>query len=184
MHGRHGKILPLAQTGKVCSVTRMNEEAKKIIERLGLEPLPQEGGWFRQTWTSTDTLPGGRAAGGAIYFLVTRTDFSALHRLKTAEVWLFHAGDALDHVMFGAEGGTVSVNRLGDDVLAGEVPQLVVPGGMWQGAHLAAGGSQGWALLSCLMVPAWEEKEFELGDRADLLAEFPSARTHIEALTR
>ncbi|MCX6954629.1 MAG: cupin domain-containing protein [Verrucomicrobia bacterium] len=162
----------------------MNEEAKKIIDQLGLEPLPQEGGWFRRTWLSAETLPSGRAAGGAIYFLVTPTGFSALHRLKTEEVWLFHAGDALDHVMFGSETGTVSVNRLGDDVLAGEVPQLVVPGGMWQGAHLAAGGTRGWALLSCLMAPAWEEQEFELGDRTRLLAEFSSARTQIEALTR
>lgn len=162
----------------------MNPEAKKIVERLGLEPLAKEGGWFRRTWTSDETLAGGRAAGGAIYFLITKEGFSALHRLKTSEVWLFHAGDPVDHVMFGSETGTVSVHRLGTDVLAGETPQLVVPGGMWQGAHLATGGSRGWALLSCLMAPAWDETECEFRDRAALLAEYPAARTHIEALTR
>lgn len=165
-------------------MTGMNDEAKKIVAHLGLEPLPNEGGWFRQTWQSAVKLAGGRATGGAIYFLVTPADFSALHRLKTEEVWLFHAGDALDHVILDSQGSTLRVTRLGGDVLAGDVPQLVVAGGTWQGARLAAGGSNGWALLSCVMAPAWGEREFELGERAALSAEFPQAREQIETLTR
>lgn len=168
-----------ARWHKGCCVAAMNEEARRIIAQLKLEPLPHEGGWFRQTWQSAERLAGGRATGGAIYFLVTPADFSALHRLKTEEVWLFHAGDAVEHVMLGR-----GVTRIGGGVLAGEVPQLVVPGGAWQGARLAAGGTHGWALLSCLMAPAWDEREFELGARAALEAEFPAARAQIGALTR
>ena len=59
----------------------MNEEARKIIAQLGLEPLPLEGGWFRRTRVSAVTLDNGRCAESAIYFLVTAVDFSALHRL-------------------------------------------------------------------------------------------------------
>ena len=162
----------------------MNTEAQAIITRLGLAPLPNEGGWFRQTWVSGARLANGRAAGSAIYFLVTPEDFSALHRLKTDEVWFYQAGDALEHVMLVPGGGAGHGTRLGGDVLAGEVPQLVVPGGVWQGARLAAGGRRGWALVGCTMAPAWDEAEFELGSRAGLAGEFPGARAQIDALTR
>lgn len=162
----------------------MNTEAQAIITRLGLAPLPKEGGWFRQTWVSGARWADGRAAGSAITFLVTPEDFSALHRLKTDEVWFFQAGDALEHVRLERGGGAARVTRLGGDVAGGEVPQLVVPGGVWQGARLAVGGRRGWALIGCLMVPAWDEAEFELGSRAGLAGEFPGAQAEIEALTR
>ena len=53
----------------------MNAEAEKIIAQLGLAPLPREGGFFRPSWVSTARLANGRAAGSAIWFLLT-----ALHR--------------------------------------------------------------------------------------------------------
>ena len=162
----------------------MNTEAQAIITRLGLAPLPNEGGWFRQTWVSGARWADGRAAGSAIIFLVTPEDFSALHRLKTDEVWFYQAGDAVEHVRLEPGGGAARLARLGGDVLAGEVPQLVVPGGVWQGARLAAGGRRGWALIGCTMAPAWAEAEFELGSRAGLAGEFPGARAQIDALTR
>jgi predicted cupin superfamily sugar epimerase len=164
----------------------MNDEARRLIAQLSLAPLPHEGGWFRQTWLSTARLADGRPAGSAIYFLVSPGDFSALHRLKTDEVWLFHAGDPLEHLMLDARAGSpvVRITRLGSTVAAGEVPQLVVPGGVWQGARLATGGTRGWALLSCTMAPAWDEREFELGQRERLAGEFPTARAQIDALTR
>ena len=81
-------------------------------------------------------------------------------------------------------GGAIRVTRLGPDVLAGDAPQLAVPGGCWQGARLAPGGTRGWALLGCTLAPAWDEREFELGERAALLREFPGAAAHIAELAR
>ncbi len=69
-------------------------------------------------------------------------------------------------------------------LFAGEVPQLRVPGGTWQGARLAEGASRGWALLSCTMAPAWDEREFELGQRESLAKDYPSVLPQIHALTR
>ena len=80
--------------------------------------------------------------------------------------------------------GAVTVTRMGGEILAGETPQVVVPRRVWQGARLAAGGTRGWALLSCSMAPQWVEAEFSLGAREALTAQFPSARAKIEALTR
>ena len=157
----------------------MSESARKIVEALRLEPLPREGGYFRQTWRD--------AAGSAIYFLLTKPEFSALHRLRTDEIWHFYAGDPVEHVQLTASGAVCT--RLGPEVLAGQVPQLRVPGGVWQGARLPIGwvSSQpprGWALLGCTLAPPWDESGFELGGREALLREFPAQAALIRALTR
>src|SRR2546423_15381517 len=76
--------------------------AEQLIARLQLRPLPLEGGYFRETYRSADqlsaaALPEGygrdKAAGTAIYYLLTPETFSALHRLPTDEVFHFYAGD-------------------------------------------------------------------------------------------
>lgn len=154
----------------------MHELARQLIARLGLEPLPHEGGYFRQTWRSD--------MGSAIYFLLTRDSFSALHRLAQEEIWHFHAGATVEHVQLDPKTGAVRVSRVGPEVLAGETPQLVVPAGVWQGARLAADAAADYALLSCTLAPPWDERGFELGQRAPLRTAFPAAHTWIDALTR
>ncbi|MEO6875582.1 MAG: cupin domain-containing protein [Opitutaceae bacterium] len=163
----------------------MNAEPEKIIARLRLVPLPQEGGFYRQTWTSQAQLANGRAAASAIWFLLTREDFSALHRLKAEELWHFHAGDPVEHVQLDPVSATVQVTLLGADVLAGQVPQLVVSGGVWQGARPNAGtAGNGWTLLGCTVTPAWDDRDFELGARVPLMRDFPQAEELIVGLTR
>ena len=162
----------------------MNARAQEIIDRLGLVPLPLEGGFFRRTWTGPARGAGGRTAGTAIYFLITETGFSALHRLGMDEVWGFHSGDPVEHVQLAPGDAAPRATILGADLTAGQVPQLVVPGGVWQGARLAPAAASGWALLTCFMAPGWDEREFTLGERAELRREFPAAAQWIEGLTR
>lgn len=171
----------------------MNAEAEKIIAHLGLAPLPREGGFFRQTWVSRKRLANGRIAGSTILFLLTPGDFSALHRLEADEIWHFCAGDPVEHVQLDPQDGSARVTSLGSAVLA-EIPEIVVSGGIWQGARVAEGGgrlsgrpgrfSRGWALLACTMVPAWEEKRFTLGQREKLTRAFPAQARLIAAFTR
>ncbi len=159
----------------------MNVEAEKIIAQLGLEPLPVEGGFFRQVWVSAARLPDGRGAASTIWFLLTREDFSAWHRVDAEEVWQFHSGDPVAHLQLTAEAGGLREARLGGPRAA----PLVVPAGAWQAARLAPGpGQHGWALLTCTMAPAWDEKGFELGRRGELVRQFPAAADLIAALTR
>jgi len=172
----------------------MNADAEALIARLGLAPLPHEGGFFRQTWTSPTHLPGGRSAGSAILFVLTDTDFSALHRMPTDELWFSHAGDPVEHVQLLHAPGQPVITCLGDNPLEGHTPQLIVRGGNWQGARILPRNANhssrdsmpthGWSLLSCTMAPAWDEREFTLGQRAELLREFPQAAPWIHALTR
>lgn len=159
--------------------------AAEIIALLQLAPLPDEGGFFRQTYVSARALSGGRAAGTAIYFLITPGGFSALHALRTEEVWHFYAGDPVEHLILDPLSHTGAKTLLGPDLWRGQRPQLVVPAGAWQGARLADGpGAHGWALLGCTMSPGWDAAEFTLGERAALLARFPDWATDILALTR
>ncbi len=162
----------------------MNAEAEKIIARLGLAPLPNEGGFFRQTWVSRDRLADGRPTGSAIYFLLTPEGFSALHQLKTDELWHFYAGDAVEHLQLDPRDNSSRLTTLGPDVLAGQTAQLTVRGGVWQGARLALSKVHGWALLGCTLAPAWDEREFLLGQRAELSVAFPAQAGLIAALTR
>ncbi len=167
----------------------MNAEAEKIIAELGLLPLPHEGGFFRQTWVSKERLADGRAAGSAILFLITTENFSALHRLETDEIWHHCSGDPVKHLQLDPRDGSAKIVHLGPEAPAGTL-QLVVPGGIWQGARLAeiegdsAASTRGWALLSCTMAPAWEEKEFTLGGRKELARAFPSQAAIIASFTR
>lgn len=155
-----------------------------LIAQLGLAPLPHEGGFFRQTWRATETLANGRSAAGAIYFLLTPTDFSALHRLRIVELWHFYAGDPLEHLQLGPAAGASAVTTLGPDLANGQVPQLIVPAGAWQGARPPGGGAHGWTLVGTTTSPAWTEADFELGERAALSRDFPAHGALIAALTR
>lgn len=157
----------------------MNDAVTAIIVRLGLEPLPKEGGFFRQIELSEARLPNGRPVRSVIWFLMTPEGFSALHRMQTPETWVWHEGDAIEHVQLDPRDGSVRVTRL-----AAAQDAVTVPGGVWQGARLAVPLAHGWALLRCAMEPAWAEEEFELGEGGRLAREFPVAAARIAALTR
>jgi uncharacterized protein len=129
-------------------------------------------------------VTGDRRAGSAIYYLLTDGTFSALHALDAGELWHHYAGDAVEHVQFSAGEASPLVRRLGRDVLSGDVPQVDVPPGAWQGARLAPGWSRGWALLGCTVVPAWEERGFALAGADALIARHPGHAALIRALTR
>jgi predicted cupin superfamily sugar epimerase len=154
----------------------MKAEARQIVAALKLEPLPREGGFFRPTWRG--------AGSSAILYLLTPGNFSALHRLQGDEMWHFHAGDAVELVQLDPRDGTVGVVRLGPEVLGRDCPQVLVPAGVWQGARVVAGAGAGWSLVGCTMTPAWDERNFELAVRAELLRAFPAAAVLIRSLTR
>jgi uncharacterized protein len=187
----------------------LHSSAAAVIARLNLQPLPHEGGYFARTWTSRETLPNGRPVGTAIYFLLTPEGFSAMHRVDADELWHFHAGDPVEHlqllpatealptapaasprdasILLGSADvpiGPERITRLGTDLATGELPQLTVPAGIWQGARLAQNARRGWALLSCTMSPGWDDSGFELATRDTLHARYPAHSELISALTR
>jgi uncharacterized protein len=164
--------------------------AREIIDLLGLVPHPAEGGYFKETWRSSesaaaDALPARygapRTFGTAIYYLLSPDTFSAMHRLQSDEVFHFYLGDAVEMLQL-APDGTGRVVAIGSDLERGERPQIVVPRGVWQGSRLREGGNV--ALLGATVSPGFEAADFEHGDRAELSARYPQFAGMIAALTR
>ena len=125
--------------------------AAEIIALLGLERHP-EGGWFKQTFR--DDVPGGRAHSTLIYYLLERGDRSAWHRVDSAEVWHWYAGAPLELRV-----GKTSLT-LGNELLAGQRPQGVVPRGEWQSAQSLGN----WTLVGCTVAPGFEFQYFEMAE--------------------
>ena len=164
----------------------MSTEAESWIEALDLRPHP-EGGLFRETWRSDETLgaralparfAGERSMGTAIYYLLRAGERSRLHRLRADELWHLYAGGPLTLHLF-TEGGDYRRRTLGQDPLAGHAPQLRVPHGCWFGAELPPGVP--FALAGCTVSPGFEYDDFELADRSALLSRHPG---HADVVTR
>ena len=160
----------------------------QLLRYLRLEPLPIEGGYFRQTWSSGDlvSVPGydsPRPAGTAIFYLLTSApdSFSALHRLATGEIYHFYLGDPVEMLLL-AEGAPGRRVILGPDLLGDQHVQYIVPRSVWQGSRLIPGGR--FALLGATMAPGFDARDFTLGRRQELLPRFPEHAALIRELTR
>jgi predicted cupin superfamily sugar epimerase len=163
--------------------------ADEVIRMLGLAPHPSEGGHFRETYRSDLLIPrkalpdayaGARAASTAIYYLLTPSTFSAMHRLTGDEVFHFYLGDPAEMLQL-HPGGTGRRVLLGADLERGMQPQVVVPGSVWQGMRLVSGGR--FALMGTTVAPGFSFDDFEPADRDALLRDFPAHRDMILALT-
>ena len=81
--------------------------AQEIIARLELKPHPVEGGYFRRTYTSQQTVQlerGERAQGTAIYYLLEPGTFSEMHVLESDELFHFYLGDPVEMLQLWPEG--------------------------------------------------------------------------------
>jgi predicted cupin superfamily sugar epimerase len=157
--------------------------ADEIISRLGLQPHPKEGGYFRETWRSAvpvNSTQGPRSAGTAIYYFLTPDSYSAMHRLCTDEVFHFYLGDPVQMLQLWPD-GSVRTLILGIDLRTGQLPQVVVPAGVWQGSFLVEGGRH--ALMGATVAPGFEYADYESGNRSQLVAAYPHAAVLIHRLT-
>jgi len=167
--------------------------AEQVIQALGLQPLPTEGGLFRETYQSSEMIPPAglperypreaRLFGTAIFYLLTNQpdSFSALHCLPTDEIYHFYLGDPLELTLLYPDGESRQV-ILGQSILEGQRLQFSVPCGVWQGSRLVPGGE--FALVGTTMAPGFTPTDYEGGRRDALLADYPGERARILALTR
>ena len=68
------------------------------------------------------------------------------------------------------------MRRVGNDLSAGERPQLLIPGGTFHAARVANGD---YSLLGTSVWLRAEPVDVELGDVEELAAQFPLARDQI-----
>ncbi len=167
----------------------MKEEIDSIIQELNLVPHP-EGGYFRETYRSSDSIPshllenqnqGDRNVCTCIYFLLTSSSFSAFHRIQQDEIWHFYKGAAIELHQI-SPSGHYSKNSIGNNIAEGETPQLVVPGGNWFAAAVPKPDS--YALVGCTVAPGFDFQDFILARRNVLITEFPEHTEVIRKYTR
>ena len=158
--------------------------ADQIKKLLNLNPHPVEGGYFRRTFTSAgnlETSRGPRPQGTAIYYLLEAGVFSEMHVLDSDEIFHFYLGDPVEMLQLFHDGSS-AVLTLGQDLIAGQQVQVLVPAGVWQGMRLIGNGEL--ALLGCSVVPGFNYADYHNASHADLAAKWPEQSDRIRALTR
>jgi predicted cupin superfamily sugar epimerase/mannose-6-phosphate isomerase-like protein (cupin superfamily) len=167
--------------------------AGQLIDHYHMQRIPQEGPWFSLTYTSEDQIDGaalssryaGRAhvTGNAIVVLATRSDFSAMHRLQTDEVWHFYGGSPLEMLLLYPDGHGRKVT-IGPDFLAGDFQQFTVPHGVWQGSAPRESSDGAYSFAGTQLSPGFDYADFEIGYRDQLQREYPAFANDIGRLTR
>ena len=163
---------------------------EKIIEFFGMKPLPDEGGYYVETYRASEKLAGSvlpqryaetRNISTAILYLLTPETFSAMHRLKSDEVFHFYLGDPVTMLLLGPEDNSQIVT-LGQDILNGQKLQQTIPAGTWQGCCLKDGGN--FALMGTTVAPGFEFEDYEQADKKELLEKYPEQKDLVLRLTR
>ena len=161
--------------------------AETVMEILGMKPLQLEGGYFAEMHRSGHLAPehvpwapeDHRSLKTAIYYLLTPDTMSAMHILPGNEIFHHYLGDPVAQLQLFPDGDGQIVT-IGSNLLAGERPQVVVPGGVWQGALLLP-GRYGFALMGTTMAPGFDHRDFQLGDLTTLCERYPDWKSEIAA---
>ncbi|HVZ17390.1 MAG TPA: cupin domain-containing protein [Terriglobales bacterium] len=156
-----------------------------VIRLLDLKPLTIEGGLFRETYRSPQSISlplysGPRSLATAIYYLLTPDTFSRMHRVPGEEIFHFYLGDPVEMLQLNP-GGSGEIITMGHDIASGMKLQHVVPGGWWQGARLKAGGR--FALMGTTMSPGFEYEDYAMPKGEELIAKYRDFAAIIFALT-
>lgn len=165
------------------------DEAEILIETLNLSPHP-EGGYFRETYRCNESIAkehlperydGNRSFSTAIYFLLKGVQFSAFHCLKSDEMWHFYCGSSLSMYCISPDGKRTDT-ILGTGIEKEETPQVIIPAGTWFAATVK--NSSSYSLVGCTVAPGFEFSDFEMGDRKQLIKNFPLHEKLITMLTK
>jgi hypothetical protein len=165
----------------------IHDEIVYWVEKLRLIPHP-EGGFYREIYRSEEVLDtcclGEEFAGKhnlstSIYYLLTKGDFSAFHRIKSDEIWHFYAGDRLQlHIIH--PDGRYELKIVGNKPFTDEEPFVLVPKACW----FAAMPLGEFALVGCTVAPGFAFEDFELAERQVLVKKYHQHLLLIESFTR
>jgi predicted cupin superfamily sugar epimerase len=157
-------------------------EAESIIRHLNMKPHP-EGGYYNETYRSTsltvNSEGNARNQSTAIYFLLENQNKSHFHRIKSDELWFFHQGEPLE--ILSIENGILKRTILGNDFLAGQQAQAMIPANTWFGSRLLQG--KGFGLVSCTVSPGFDFQDFEMAKKENLVLEFPDLKEIIDEMS-
>ena len=143
--------------------------AEEISDILGLEPLALEGGMWAQTLKDKNST--------AIYYLLSKNNFSAMHKLEATEIYHYYAGAPAQMLLLNSAGKTEEL-VLGLDLDSGQRPQVIVEPGVWQGSKTTGE----WTLLGTTMAPPYSQEMFQLAHNCKLARFSPVSRLHFSTM--
>lgn len=154
---------------------------QSYISHLDLSPHP-EGGYYKETGRCTQAITSATGLKVPLFtnilFVLTHENPSRFHQIQSDEVWYYHDGKPLTvHCIY--PDGTYKAVKLGRDVENGEVLQFEVAKGVIFGSSV----DQDWALVSCMVSPGFDFREFKLFTRKELMSMYPEHENIITKLT-
>lgn len=158
--------------------------ADRIIEALHLVPLTDScGGHYAETYRSRvkASVPGARSAATLIYHLIRGKEFADWHRIKSDEIFIYQAGRSARILMIHPD-GRMEEHVIGNNIAAGERPQVVVPGNTWM-AHVATRRDpRSWCLLGVMVAPGFDIADYSSTSGVLLAEKYPQARKRMQEL--
>lgn len=156
----------------------MQKSASFWIKKLNLLPHP-EGGFYAETFRAdleVDSGWGKRSALTSIFYLLEAEDFSGFHRIKSPELWYWHAGETLlIHEI--DESGTLKTHKL-----SAENPFAAIAPKSWFASEVE--NKKGYVLVSCAVAPGFDFTDFEMAKKDALVQEIPQHSVLLSRLCR
>ena len=149
-------------------------DKQTLIDSLSLVEH-MEGGYFVETYRSTDTLPTEREGEvrdmctSIFYMLTDDRPTGYFHKNLSDIVHYFHSGSSLTYYLID-EAGTLTTQVLGPNVHLGEKMQLIVPGNVWKATKLNDGE---YGLLGEAVAPGFDFLDNTMATQADMQQRYP-----------
>jgi predicted cupin superfamily sugar epimerase len=159
----------------------MNGRIAELVRILDMKVHP-EGGFYAETYradSKIETENGTRQLITSIYFLLRSVDVSHFHRIKSDELWFWHEGSPLSVHLLGEKGHEIL--KLGPVTDQESRSQHLVTSNTIFGSTVDQPDS--YTLVSCVVAPGFDFRDFELFSFENLIALFPDYESIIRRLT-
>ena len=156
-------------------------------EEMGLTPLSKEGGYFKETFRSPQTISTPDREGGernlftTIYYMISPElgGKNYLHSNKSDNVHYFHDGWPAKYILVSPE-GHIEEHVLGRNPSKGHIPQLRVPGGFLKAGKILEEeecatfpGEMPFTLISEQVSPGFDYRDRHVPSPSEVKTVFP-----------
>lgn len=153
---------------------------KYFIEKYSMIPHIEGGHFMYGIYETNNTvdLPdrnGTRYLASVMYFLLDSHEHGKFHILKTDEIWMYHSGGELTIWLLNKTTGELNKQMLGPS--PGSEVIFTVKAGTIFGEE----AGQEYSLISCTCVPGYDDRDFYLYEKDELIEQYPQ---HKDLFTR
>lgn len=167
----------------------IDKSAEFWIKHLNLIKHPI-GGYYEEFYRSDEIISkeflpkrysGNRVFSTSIYYLLEYGDFLGFNLIISDEIWHFYYGHSISLYIIDADGNLFQ-KTLGNNPDAQEEFQILLKAGVWFAAKVKNPNT--YSLVGCTVAPGFDFKDFELGDRENLISKYPNHKNTIIQFTR